>query len=398
MRTIPLLSLIALAALTVAGFAGEPSTDSEAAAKLVERLGSARFSVREAAAKKLLEMRGAGIPALTEGTKAGDEEVRNRCESLLVEAKTADLKDRAAAFLADPNGKLKDDPVLFAGYEKAVGKLDAGSRKLFAEMLRADLDLFILAAIRPEAVNDRIREKCKNLSKEAKEKHYVAVRGTAGELAAFFFLHERDKSTPSPWGTTGPLSHPIYHLSNPGLVDGMADKEIGPTLRRLVVQWAERRLDDDIAGRSMFIANAGLNKISEAVPFVARNANDERVQKREFMGIRMAAVWALGQIGTPEATAALEKMLPNRRLIVPSWRKEATFGDNALAAMAVARGKDPADYGLVSQAHATLQVRADGSGPLVSWKYYWFPDEDARKEGLKKLKADSAKDGAGPGK
>jgi hypothetical protein len=397
LRIILLLSFIAQVALAVSAHGGQPTTESEAAVKLVERLGAGRFAVREAAAKKLLAMRGAAIPALAAGTKAADEEVRSRCASLLREAKAADWKDRAAAFLANPNGNHKDE-VLFADYEKAVGMLDAGARKLFAEMLRADPELFVLAYCDPGAVDDRIRQKCKKLSKIVDMKNYGPLRGTVGELAALFFLHEREKTAPSPWGGD---DHPTLQLANPGLSDGIADKEIGPAIRRLIVHWAERRPADDFAARSYFIMNTGVNKLAEAVPVLARAAKDKGVPKRQFSAIRFPAVWALGQIGTPDAVAALEELLPDRTPTSSLLKMgSATLGDSALAALVKAHGKAPADFGMSSGGDAGSNTnRITGAAPgAVTLDRYWFPDEDSRQDALRKWKEHAAKESAKSGK
>lgn len=397
LRTMPYLSLITQAALAGSVVGGQPPPGPDAAVMLVSQLGAARFPAREAAARQLREMRGAAIPALTAGTRSPDEEVRSRCQALLPDAKVADWQDRAEAFLADPGGRHRDDPVLFAGYEDAVGKLDDGSRKLFAHMLRAAPDLFVLALRHPEAVDDGIRERCKKLSKEDLPKRYVPVRGTAGELAALFFLHERARPAPAPWAGG---DHPAHQLANPGLADGMADRDIGPALRRLVVHWAGRRPADDVAARSYFIMNAGVNKIPEAVPLLARAAKDRAAPRNQFLGVRFPAVWALGRIGTPDAVAALEDLLTDQ---TPTWPFSkggtATLADSALAALATARGKAPADYGVASggEAGSAPPVRVTSGGTGIVLEYYWFPNEGARKEGLKKWKADAAKPGAKPG-
>ncbi len=235
----------------------------EAATKLIKQLGAARYATRETAAKKILEMRGRAIPALTAAAKSSDEEVRNRCKSLLSEVKAADWKDRAQAFLADPGGKHKDDPILFADYEKVVGKLNDGSRKLFAEMLRSDLELFVMAVRNPEAVEPLLKAQCRKLSKEAM-KGQVPIRGTVGELATLFFLHDQLPPAKSP-GSSG--DHPVHQLANPGL-DAMAARDVGPALRRIVVHWAERRPAGDTWAHMFFPLAAGRRKIAEAVPLL----------------------------------------------------------------------------------------------------------------------------------
>src|SRR2546423_364882 len=113
---------------------GEEGTPEHArAAELVKQLGHPRYATREAAAKQLVEMGPAAVPALLAGTNAADEEVRTRSIALLPQAKAAEWKRRAEAYLADAEGKQKHDLPLLADWEKVMGKPDAGSRKLFAD-------------------------------------------------------------------------------------------------------------------------------------------------------------------------------------------------------------------------------------------------------------------------
>src|SRR5262249_29888557 len=151
MRT--LLALILPASFAAAGpKPGDEGTPEYAkAAELVKQLGSPRFAAREAAAKELVEMGGAAVQALRAGTRSSDEEVRNRSTLLLPRAIAAEWDRRATAFLADRDGKQKHELPLLAEFEMAVGPLDAGSRKQFADMLRAHGPLMELAAADREA-------------------------------------------------------------------------------------------------------------------------------------------------------------------------------------------------------------------------------------------------------
>src|SRR5262245_20594224 len=123
----------------------EGTPEYKKAADLVRQLGSSRFAEREAAGKELIAMGGMGVPALTAGAKSTDAEIRNRSVALLPKAVAAEWGRRATAFLADPDSKSRDLPLL-AEFEKFVGPLDSGSRKLFAEMLRSHGSLLEMTA------------------------------------------------------------------------------------------------------------------------------------------------------------------------------------------------------------------------------------------------------------
>ena len=121
-RTAILLLLSTTAALAGPKPGEEGTPEHQKAADLVKQLGHPRYATREAAAKQLLEMGPAAVPALQAGTKAIDEEVRNRSVALLPQAKAAEWKRRADAYLAHTEGKQKHDLPLLADWEKLLGK------------------------------------------------------------------------------------------------------------------------------------------------------------------------------------------------------------------------------------------------------------------------------------
>src|SRR5262249_55068794 len=84
--------------------------------------------------------------ALKEGTKSSDEEIRVRSESLLPKAKAAGWKSRAAAYLANADGKQTHDLPLLADWEKLTGKPYTVNRKHFAEGLERNGDFLSEAA------------------------------------------------------------------------------------------------------------------------------------------------------------------------------------------------------------------------------------------------------------
>src|SRR5829696_9127269 len=100
MRGTILLSLTAAVALAGPKPGDEGTPEHARAAALVKQLGHPRYATREGAAKQLVDMGPAAVPALTAGTKSEDEEVRNRSIALLPQAKAAEWKRRAAGYLA----------------------------------------------------------------------------------------------------------------------------------------------------------------------------------------------------------------------------------------------------------------------------------------------------------
>jgi hypothetical protein len=375
-----------LLAVTRAAVGSEPgdagTPEYEKAAKLVQQLGAARFAAREEAARELLQMRGTALPAVVAGTRSNDEEIRTRCAAILPQVRAVDWRARAETFLADPAG-YKADPKLFAEYEKVVGKLDPGSRKLLAEMARADIELMARAVARADGIPDLVRKRCKAMMRQADRGH-LPVRATAGQLAAVLFADERGRPERAP--ARGD-DHPAFQLANPGLVDGMAAADTGPALRRLVVRWAAGRPSGDQRSHQFFVLVAGAGPIPEAVPVLARLAKDPDA---EIERVRAPAVWALGRIGCPQARVALTRLAADRTTVdVGSPTGLCLLGDCALAALAESKRQKPFDLGMVTNGKGPIPLPAIAGSRAMRVPVYGFADEEARQSELKKLAADA---------
>ncbi|HKA06086.1 MAG TPA: hypothetical protein VKD71_02430, partial [Gemmataceae bacterium] len=147
MRCVLVAFVLVTAGAAVAGpKPGEEGTpEFEKATGLVKQLGHPRFPVREAAATQLVEMGHAAVPALRQGAKADDQEVRSRSAALLPPAKAAGWRRLADALLAKP--EEKHDLPMLAEWDKLIGKPDTASRKLFASILRTDGDFLDQVAV-----------------------------------------------------------------------------------------------------------------------------------------------------------------------------------------------------------------------------------------------------------
>ncbi|HKA06453.1 MAG TPA: HEAT repeat domain-containing protein [Gemmataceae bacterium] len=383
MRAIGLCLLTAIAALADPKPGDEGTPEHSKAAALVKQLGDKRYATREAAAKQLIEMGPAAVPALTAGTKSEDEEVRNRSIALLPQAKAAEWKRRAEAYRKDEDGKLKHNLPLLTAWEKLTGKPDAGSRKMFAEMIRTNGELLELAATDPTRASEAVKAKCRTMGSQATAVT-KQVSAEPGDLAALFFVHGRVGKNRADWRS---LDHPAYLLANPGLSDAIASKEIGGAIRRVLVHWAESRPTDDMTSQQYFVLTVMKSPFPEAVPVLTRLAQDKNASG---LHARAIAIEALGKVGDADAKAALEGLMSDSTSLLQGIAgKDFPVSDCAFAALVTAHGKKPADYGVTGG--ITIAFRAGAQAEIVRLTVQTFPNSDARQTGLKKWKEETGK-------
>jgi hypothetical protein len=365
---------------------GEEGTpEFERAAALVKQLGHPRFAVREAAARDLVELGATAVPALSAGTKSKDQEVRTRCEALLPQAKAAEWKRRADAYVAKPDEK--HDLPLLAEWDTLIGKPDAGSRKLFAEMIRTNGGLLDAAAGDPKAVRDAVKARCRTVLNQVLVGR-EQVPASVGDLAALFFVHSRVENDRPTWvaeRAEWDADHPTHLLANPAVGEALNARDVGPPLCRVIAAWAASRPADDQVSHQCFCLSVHEYPFPEAVPVLAKLAKDGKAQP---LNVRAPAVSALGAVGDGPAQAALAELVSDS---TPLFRMSGhELGDHALATLLQAQHKKVDDYGL-SEIFECRFKSARTKGAAIPLKFLTFPNGDARKNGVEKWKAETAK-------
>jgi hypothetical protein len=368
----------------LAGKPGDEGTpEHRAAAELVRELGSPRFALREAAAKKLLELGDPAIPALLAGTKSADEEVRSRAAALLPQVQAIGWGRRADAFLADANGKQKHDLPLLREWEKFAEKSDAGTRKLFADMIRANGSLLELAATDRPAAVAAVAKRSAVLLDTARVKG-KQIDAPAANIAALLFVQQILKSTPEEVAGAD-RNQPLYLLANPAVPTALDAKDIGSIYRRLVVRWAEARPPEETMSGLFFALLAHRHPFSEADPHLVQLAT-----RHKSVQIRWVAMEALGKSESKVAIAKLTELLADKTTMYENLG-ESDAGhqvrDCALAALVHGRGKKPSDYGLIS--HMVAHFWAGGEADTISLHLCGFASVADRDRGMKKWQAEA---------
>jgi hypothetical protein len=380
--------LTALTAFAAPNPGEEGTPEFEKAAALVKQLGHPRFAVREAAGKKLLEMGGSAAIALHAGTKSDDEEVRTRCAALLPQAKATEWRRRADAYLADAEGKAKHDLPLLGEWEKLTGKPDAGSRKVFADMVRTSGDLLDAAVTDPKSATTKVSARAREIIDRVTTAK-GQVKAEPGELAAVLFV---DVAA----GGTGPTAgarrvrrerptSPAQLLANPAWPDALGAADIGPALRKLLVKWAGVHPVNDFVAHQQFALLVQKKPFAEAAPVLAATA---RNKDADLLSVRLLAVQALGKVGGKEATDTLTDLIADGSVLF-GGQDEHRLGDSALAALVQMSGKKLSDYGLTNNFGIGF-ASGPGEEPIML-QIHGFRTTDDRTKAVKKWKDQATK-------
>lgn len=378
----PTLILLALPILALAGPkpGAEGTPEYQTATELVRQLGDPKFTVREAAGKKLIEMGAAAVPALAAGTKSADAEVRTRSAALLPKAEAVGWARRADAFLADPTGK--HDLPLMAEWEKLVGKPDAGMRQVYADMLRGGGPLLESVAADRTAGLAALAARARTLLDTNRVKG-GQIEVPAGAVAAVLFAQWVLKDPAGPGGRE--RTEPLFLLANPAVAAALTDKTVGPVYRQLVVGWIEARPADEHMSNLYFALLAHRRPFPEADAVLIRLAT-----KHPSVQIKWVALESLGRSGTEAAKAKLTELLADTTTMYDNLdNKDAghQVQDCALAALIGGAGKDPAGYGLESYMSASFWF--GGTADTVTLHLRGFKSKADREKGFAKWRAEA---------
>jgi HEAT repeat protein len=382
-RVTPLLVILIPTALVAAPKPGDEGTpEYQTAADLVRQLGDPRFATREAAAKKLVEMGEAAVPAIAAGIKSADEEVRARAAALLPKAVAVGWRRKAEAFRAD-SAAHRDLPLL-AKWEKLTGKPDNGTRKLYADMLAAEGPLLEQAAGDQKVAAAALAARAKELLAGVRTGG-TQVEATAGDVAGVLFVQWCLNSPAEPAGGDG-RTEPLYLLANPATRTALGDKDVGPSFRKLVVAWYGSRPADEHMAGLYFTLLAHRQPFSEADPILIRLAT-----KQKNVQLRWVAMEALGRSGSAAAVGALTDLLNDTTTMYDNLdNKEVGHQDRdcALAALVNGQGMDPKGYKLHEFMSANFWF--GGTADTVTVRLYGFASNADRDAGIKKWKAEAA--------
>ncbi len=153
-RLIPAVVVLGLYATALSAAELIDVSDQQRATKLVRQLGSPSFDERDRAAAELRRLGLAARPALEQGLRDVDVEIRFRSGVLLKVAVVADRNARIDRFVADVDGDDSAELPCWEDFREHYGD-NRTAREVFVEMHRAEGEL--LEAIAAHDVAEAIR-------------------------------------------------------------------------------------------------------------------------------------------------------------------------------------------------------------------------------------------------
>lgn len=295
---------VGLADTGVVARADEPARASDTSSQLkhlVEQLGDQEFSLRERAAEQLLQRGMAAKPALLEGMKHPDLEIRLRSHQILARVMQSDFERRMAAFIADVDDQQEHDLPGWQRFREEVGS-DPKSRKLFVEMLKHEAGLLETFENQPDQIGDLLAQRVRNLQAQSFNNFRSANYLEPASIATILFLGTEESAR-----TNSILKSLMYSVLNQGAVKQVVREGThAGQLRDLLESWIIRTEDASQPYYGLMLAlNYDLKKagLDLGRRYLSQKSTSPMV-------LQYGAI-AVGRFGSKQDVSALETHLDN---------------------------------------------------------------------------------------
>ncbi len=340
----PLIRLIcaALALCQVsAGFGQSPprSATPLPTHELVQQLGDLRFSLRERATDRLIQLGAEAIPALEAGSRHRDREIRYRSERILTIVRKNDFQRRLEAFAADTRGDKDHGLPGWNSFRDSFGASPT-ARNLFVEMLRAEPALF--QSLEAGAQEAAFALENRTLQLQQQSPQLTNEPPPFGSIAALLFVTTQPDVQPSDQASNYVLSSCFQGYFDQAMTNGTH----GDLVRRILGKAIEQSHDWPAYTA---IRLALRYDMREGLQPALRTF--EGGQNVNIVYIRQFAILAIGRFGDRSHTLVLEELLNDPTPCVPAQalNKQVTYEtqlrDIALAVLWKIHGEDPRGHG-----------------------------------------------------
>lgn len=343
----------------------------EDASTLVRRLGDESFAVRREALQALKHLGSVAVPAVRDGLKHKDPEVRRLCAQWLEEMAREQRAVRAAAFLADSGGKIS-----LSGWERFRATTpEPAARELFAAVYRIVGNLLDVEG-NPRAVHKGLLDYARSLETACLE----LDRGspTLAEVVALVFVASDPRIERDPQFRQLLTAAFTSFAYRPRLLKEFANH---PTASAHLLAFLQSCQDNTTLPLALELAR------QLDVKSYAEQALRMALDAQRPSSLRSTALLLLARIGDRSLTARLEPLLEVRTSVGTfTLRKTALTAqirDVALAVLVRWSEHPLADYGF------PYAQAIPGLKDLPSAERLGFADETTRQKAIAKWRKSS---------
>ncbi len=332
--------------------ADEPTVTGAEIEASIRELGADSYTVRQAAADRLLAGGFEARAALEKVANDPDPEIRAAARRLVTLIDQSEFSRRLEEFAADVDGKRG---VALPGWDKfgaLVGR-DQAARKLFVEMYREESPLFAEAFGDRETghvtgiLDDRIL-RLQNLPIPNRPR---GANSSMGSWATMYFLGSLPELSMSDEAAVRMAQLGM----NPPINEWLQASRGEPALRRLVSAWLVKspsRREDVLTMQLNLMLT---HELSEALPLAIGAARSDGSYPLGSPERRTLAMRLVGRLGSAKDAEALEPLLADRTEVLPRMPvqpgRQAEYSvqirDVALATMLHLTGQELKDYGFM---------------------------------------------------
>ncbi|MCI0334975.1 MAG: hypothetical protein L0228_17345 [Planctomycetes bacterium] len=352
--------------------------------KWIGELSNDAFTVRQAAASKLLA---AGTPArdaLVAVVDGPDPETRAAARRLVALIDRTEFHRRLEAFAADTEGKRGLTLPGWEQFRDLVGG-DPAARALFVDMQRAEGPLlsavFGVSSQPPEQLWE---ERLMRLVSWQVTPGNRGVAAPLGSCAAMLFLGSVSELDVSDRGAA--LVDNL--IQRPPISEMLAAAAPQDAVRRLVIGWITHcpNKNESILARRLQLTS--IMNLKEALPLALAVAGRDRQYENVMPVTRATAILVVGQFGAAKHVDILEPLLDDASVCMPVQAPQpgqpvanVQVRDVALVVLLHLTGQKPADYGYP---HARLQPQQQ---PMFHIQTLHAANDQVRDDAVAKWKA-----------
>jgi len=343
-----------IAAIYTLPVAGQSSDGSPTAAEIhrwIEELGADSYTVRQAAAERLMAGGFAARQALGEVADAPDPEIRAAARRLVALIDQNEFSRRLAEFAADVDGRRG---ITLPGWEEfgALVGQDEAARALFVEMQREEAPLLAEVFAQPDGSRDVAwDDHLAQLMNWRVAGQQGGFKAPLGSCATMFFLGSLPGSEIS-----DPAARQLVQLAQlPPVGEVLTVDRPDNAVRRLVNAWVVDCPSHSDQVLQLRLALLVTYRLTEALPLAKAIARQDPEFLRVFPPRRVSALLAVGKLGSATDVPDLEPLLEDRTEYLPKplanrprgYKDGVQIRDVALATMLRLTGQEPVAYGFL---------------------------------------------------